>query len=927
MDPQSTQSRQPHGHNPRTPTKPTKSGRRGSILDDFDFPPPPSQSRSNSVAQSANPPNTADARPGSVRQTLSDDSPVASRRSRQESWSSDTRDSVVENLLMSFDRMGGRMPGQDVSRDRRFISDDDDSFDSSSGPAGIARRARTHNQSSSVSSAAGSNRTSPAPKREGLSKRLSQASFETLSTLRNGAHITKRTKGSLTSTSAQASRSASIASRNDDSPHAPHMLNESLVERGRPVPSVFSPFEVPTSTRKPSEHAAAPSESQETRAGSSMDAPGGFSTFSPFQVESTVPAGSRKLSAPLSPVLSQTSSRKNSPKIPSAPSQTSLVHTPEIPQTIRDQASDFVRASTMRSTSRSPNVSPHLNQSGFATPQRATRPTPPSLQKHNSAPADAIREKDKSGFFRRVFKNTGRSASAQDMAKQNSSDPSAQYANRPEETPSSKTYQSSPAHAAPQARPEPSRADSSPANGVINKKSSSFFRRRKRSMTESDKPPPLPPQLNTPVKSRQDPQLLDTPIKSRQEQPKSPGASSLTRAMDQYLDNIDSSPSTKPSPQIPMSSFAAGVSEDEEDEDPDIFHSGYTPPPDASLRRPAPHEHSRQTTPATTPKPSPMLSQLESDSEDEGPKSNTLKVKQKKRPHMLSANTFLNENSDVEGNSKAPSIISVVSSTYGLPAEEFYSPVSPMSAREVENSNGQISYFAHLPSKGGESANRPDITITDSPRVSFEGDGPDFVITAPSRHGVKSPARLRLESMGSEQGSEQSVEDIDDHSISFPVEGIKESAAEASEHTPSVHSEVQSLPSFKLEGNDVRPSVDIARSMSPAPSSVDPHEPTSEDRERARKIYDGDEEFLLKVEAAAWLGEKKPANERTRLAYMALFNWAGQNILSALRSLCGRLVLKGESQVIDRIFESFAHRWDQCNPNNGFKGTSKCCLL
>lgn len=850
---------------------------------------------------------------------------------------------------MSFDRMGGRMPGQDVVMDRPSMNHDD-SFDSLPSPGTRPTRTRGHTQSSSMSSPPGSTPVSPGAKREGFTKRLSKASFETMSTLRNGSNsrtsgITKRAMGSTASTPGQGSRSASVASKgdNDYSPHTPHMLNESVVDRGRPVPSVFSPFELSNSTRKPSEYAAPPGasvfspfEAHETknaaviRKGSELDAPGGFSTFSPFQApEPTVSGDSRKLSAPLSPVLSQISSRKNSPRIPSAPSQTSLVNDmqtkkkstghEEIPQAIRDQASDFVRASTMRSTSKSPNVSPYLEQGGFTTPQRYAGQeyvSPAHVQKHSSGPLDAAREKEKSGFFRRVFKNTGRSVSAQELQKQDSRASSVQSVHRSEEMSSSKTYKPSPAQVTSQPRPEPGRAESSPASGTINKKSSSFFRRRKRSTTEDELPPSIAPQF------------IETPMRPRQE-PKSPGASSLTRAMDQYLENVDStSQETKSVSQVPMSNFTAEGTEeegeedeDEEDDDPDMFHSGYTPPPDASLRRPAPHEHSRNTTPAATPKPSPMLSQLESDSEDEGTKSNTLKVKDKARPHNLSANSFLNENSDMEGRkSKASSIISAISSTYGLPADNFHSPVSPMSAREVE---GIITYFSPMADPRGTSSVRP---VADSPQGSFVGDGPDFVVTAPSRRGTTAqstdrPERLRLEPATAE---EEDKEETDAHSMSLPVEGIRLSDAEASEPAPSLHSEDHSLPMFKLEG---KPSGDMARSMSPAPSSVNPDEPTSEDKERARQIYDGDEEVLLKDEAAAWLGERKPQSARVLVAYMALFNWSGQNIVSAMRSLCGRLVLKGESQQVDRILEAFGQRWDQCNPRNGFKGTSKCHLL
>lgn len=52
---------------------------------------------------------------------------------------------------------------------------------------------------------------------------------------------------------------------------------------------------------------------------------------------------------------------------------------------------------------------------------------------------------------------------------------------------------------------------------------------------------------------------------------------------------------------------------------------------------------------------------------------------------------------------------------------------------------------------------------------------------------------------------------------------------------------------------------------------------------------------------------------------MAMFDWSNMNILSAVRMLCGKLVLKGETQQVDRIVDAFSRRWCECNPNHGLK--------
>jgi Sec7-like guanine-nucleotide exchange factor len=56
---------------------------------------------------------------------------------------------------------------------------------------------------------------------------------------------------------------------------------------------------------------------------------------------------------------------------------------------------------------------------------------------------------------------------------------------------------------------------------------------------------------------------------------------------------------------------------------------------------------------------------------------------------------------------------------------------------------------------------------------------------------------------------------------------------------------------------------------------------------------------------------------------MAFFDWHLKNVLAALRDLCGHLILKGETQQVDRILDAFSVRWCRCNPNHGFKATGK----
>jgi hypothetical protein len=102
---------------------------------------------------------------------------------------------------------------------------------------------------------------------------------------------------------------------------------------------------------------------------------------------------------------------------------------------------------------------------------------------------------------------------------------------------------------------------------------------------------------------------------------------------------------------------------------------------------------------------------------------------------------------------------------------------------------------------------------------------------------------------------------------------------------------------------------------------------TDQDRDWAKKIFNGDESFVTKAGAAGWLGQTTPRNARTRTAYMELYDWRGVNILQAFRELCGRLVVRAESQQLDRVIDAFSERWCECNPNHGFKDRGMSPIL
>ncbi|OLL26049.1 PH and SEC7 domain-containing protein [Neolecta irregularis DAH-3] len=89
--------------------------------------------------------------------------------------------------------------------------------------------------------------------------------------------------------------------------------------------------------------------------------------------------------------------------------------------------------------------------------------------------------------------------------------------------------------------------------------------------------------------------------------------------------------------------------------------------------------------------------------------------------------------------------------------------------------------------------------------------------------------------------------------------------------------------------------------------------------EIARDIYDGKEGFVSREIAASWLGDEGSQHTRARIAYLSLFDFNNLDILTSLRNFCSRLYIKGETQQVDRLLETFSRRWCECNPKHGFK--------
>ncbi|KAI0099710.1 hypothetical protein GGR51DRAFT_576158 [Nemania sp. FL0031] len=148
-------------------------------------------------------------------------------------------------------------------------------------------------------------------------------------------------------------------------------------------------------------------------------------------------------------------------------------------------------------------------------------------------------------------------------------------------------------------------------------------------------------------------------------------------------------------------------------------------------------------------------------------------------------------------------------------------------------------------------------------------------------------------------------------SLEVPAGSIKKSSSR-----PTLSRSGSSVPSVTLDSSQASPRIPSGPLDEP---EVTVGEPTEDDRQKARGIFDGDEDFIQKEKAAAWMGEEGPIRQRTLRAYMDLYDFENQSVIAALRQICSRLVFRAETQQVDRILVAFSKRWCDCNPNHGFK--------
>lgn len=546
----------------------------------------------------------------------------------------------------------------------------------------------------------------------------------------------------------------------------------------------------------------------------------------------------------------------------------------------------------------------HPTSSSVATPDLDSAPAPhvgyekakdtEPVHAHPGAPANAaMQPKEKQpGFFRRMFgggsRNTVVAALDQSVS---SASPVPSSVNSPAGFGPNSTMGSSISNNSPQPPHQPSPVNASPpqpgrsasnqsarqtnSSHGLQKKPSGFFRRRKKSISVVTDIPPLPttlpPAMIAPAELPPQPKRLEvlTP------RPGPSPATSLRKAMDPFLKSSSSGPSSgrnSPSPttqrdNMTLSVYHSAVEEinDPADRIPRSFSPDYEPDPRATIRSVNPYTRGRL---------------------DKGPFGEAARPgtppQDGTRPlyNYERTGSFLHDNSESDDSPQRVRKPSRQTSQEGRPS-------SP-------NGAGRL-LLAPL---------QTDMSALSSP--SSTGTIKD-----------KKLDRLTQDSMSTIQGDRPS-------SLQLPIEGARTN--------PDLKTRLSaaSIPSLKIDhsGPNSKTSTPNIKSENPLdePEFV-VGDPTQDDRSKARKIFDGNEDFIPKEKAASWMGEEGPIRQRTLRAYMDLYDFTHKSVVTSLRDVCNRLVFRAETQQVDRILVCFSQRWCDCNPNHGFKSTGKLYLF
>ena len=430
-------------------------------------------------------------------------------------------------------------------------------------------------------------------------------------------------------------------------------------------------------------------------------------------------------------------------------------------------------------------------------------------------------------------------------------------------------------------------------------------------MSENTKPPVMALDFTPPARAVLPPQP-------------SPGVSSLRKVMNPYLNDA-----TRAGEKFYDSREQLSAEDGVENEPPKGFSPGYKPHKDATVRPVKPGSRGEDKTPPSSRDGQMKAAHLAASADNAKLK---LKLKHgKAAAYSPQEDTFLADSSSC--NEDRSGRATPTGERSGVDEARRPSDCPTSSSFNLSGSEGRSDRKA----KGERRTellspdNQPKpASLSASPSAS-EVEDEGWVITEPTKKEqtlVSKPSaaskRVWLDTTLPEPKLGDTTDDL-----KLPLEGARSSQQSLDKVSPitptatsptspnEVFHSATSLPIVQVESreSDAMPAIVEDRSMHT--------EPTDADRERAFQIYNGDDSSILKAQAAAVLGDVTLASTRTRKAFMDLFDWTGFNILAAMRDMCGKLVLKAETQQVDRILMSLSERWCECNSNHGFKAVGR----
>lgn len=554
----------------------------------------------------------------------------------------------------------------------------------------------------------------------------------------------------------------------------------------------------------------------------------------------------------------------------------------------------------------------------------------------------SIPARERPGFFKRVF---GSSWSSNPSPKSAPPPPPPPLTQVPISSRNSIRSESRNGQAAP--APPVSRHSRSQGSGSVpastkdlpplplNKKSS-FFRRRKKSVSGEMPLPALPPQIQT---------ELQEPVRAVQEIEPSP-VSSLREVMKPFLNRpssaqlLDKELGSGDIGIHDVAYLAGYAARNESSRKPPVGFHRRTASDSAYVDGSPGEELARETAKAKVdPKLAPHESSYLHDSsstnesvdDQQTPKARP--VAENIQPHhqIISPppSSAGNDASPPQANDASPSARASTSGDKTVAIHEAL-PVKQMPLQPVDPNVANGEAMVPTPKKPEPkyiltpvrvSSKRNSASLPNSPNQRASRLWLDPISTTDVTENPKQPSTPKYSVSNSARQSIATIEDFKSASsqLASPVyeTPITRDAPVQTITEPSVECPVETSTEATLEV----PNTEAIDAALDAPE-FDPTLPTEHDRLLAKQIYDGTNEEI-KPKAAPWLGDVGSERGRVRRAYMELFDWQNLNILAGLRALCNRLFLKGETQQIDRILTAFSTRWCECNPNHGFKATGE----